>query len=288
MRRPSKPAYFPLYVRDFLSDTKVLRLTWIEQGIHLRMLMVSWEGGALPDEPADVVRQIGLAEGLGTGECSAVALEKAIQRVWGLCWVKTEHGWESPRLERERERVKALGMRWQSEGGRRRAESGIRGPDGRFLSSKLDQQAGECGLSGTRIQLAGRGPAELDRAGLQLDQLKEAQAQVSSSPLLPPVGDPKKKGRGRAPVGVEIPEELQTERFKAAWAEWAAHRRHSKTSLTPEGERRALGKLRKWGEARAVAAIENSLEQGYRGLFEPSENGNGKHHEEPRSWLSPQ
>lgn len=114
--------------------------------------------------------------------------------------------------------------------------------------------------------------------------------QKRTGDLLPPVGDQKNPPTPRGgTVEIEIPPGLQTEGFKAAWAEWLAHRRHSKTSLSPEGQRRGLLKLGRMGEARAIAAIEHSLEMGYRGLVEPHLNGNGKHREEePRSWLSPQ
>lgn len=105
----------------------------------------------------------------------------------------------------------------------------------------------------------------------------------SGSPL-PPVETTSTRARE------EIPEALNGEVFASAWAEFLDHRRHSKTSMSPEARKRALAKLARMGPERALKALAHSIEQGYRGIFEPSENEhNGKHRPEAevrRTWLS--
>ena len=94
-----RPAYLPLYVRDFISDPKVLALAWLEQVIYLRMLMLSWELGPLPDDPASIERMIGL----GADQRISPATD-SIRSILSACWEQTEEGWVSLRLEFERTR----------------------------------------------------------------------------------------------------------------------------------------------------------------------------------------
>lgn len=86
--------------------------------------------------------------------------------------------------------------------------------------------------------------------------------------------DPLNKTRGK--VAVEIPAALEGEQFRAAWGRWTAHRRELRKPLTPSTIRAQLKKLTTWGTARAVAAIDRSVEAGWAGIFEPPKNSNGK------------
>jgi hypothetical protein len=80
--------------------------------------------------------------------------------------------------------------------------------------------------------------------------------------------------KGKPPVGggveaiAKIPPELNTPRFCASWAEWAEHRRQIRKKLTKSTAEKQLARLARWGEPRAVAAIEYSIEQGYEGIYE--------------------
>ena len=66
----------------------------------------------------------------------------------------------------------------------------------------------------------------------------------------------------------ELPLELDTPDFRAAWAEWLAYRkeRHLGT-YKPIGLRRQLRALAAVGPQSAIAAIEQSIQQNYQGLF---------------------
>lgn len=120
-----KPAYLPLYVRDFISDTCVLSLTWIEQGIHLRMLMVSWEQGPLLDDPDTVGRQIAWDASLGE-------IGPKVRKVWETCWRRSGQGWESPRLERER--------LWAAECIAKASKKGRKGAHSRWKKRAMPEQ----------------------------------------------------------------------------------------------------------------------------------------------------
>lgn len=54
-----------------------------------------------------------------------------------------------------------------------------------------------------------------------------------------------------------------------------AHRSHGGSKLTPEAARLALQECERIGLARAVAAIENTVRNGWKGLREPQQNGHG-------------
>jgi hypothetical protein len=56
--------------------------------------------------------------------------------------------------------------------------------------------------------------------------------------------------------------------FREAWGEWEAHRREKKKPITPRSRTMAFKQLAAMGPARAIAAIENSIANGYQGIFE--------------------
>ncbi len=73
----------------------------------------------------------------------------------------------------------------------------------------------------------------------------------------------------------EIPAELDTEAFRSSWSDWQAYRAETKKKLTPSTITRQLKKLAAMGPDAAVASIEQSIERGWQGLFEPKADGGG-------------
>jgi hypothetical protein len=71
-------------------------------------------------------------------------------------------------------------------------------------------------------------------------------------------------------VGLGVPLPFQTPTFATAWGLWETHRREKGVKLTETSVRQQFGKLLAMGEARAIAAIEHSVEKGYQGIYEPS------------------
>jgi len=70
------------------------------------------------------------------------------------------------------------------------------------------------------------------------------------------------------PETVGFPGVLDTDAFKAAWAEWTQYRTERKAKLTATTIKKQLAKLEKLGHDGAIAAIEQSIVNGWVGLFE--------------------
>jgi DNA-binding transcriptional ArsR family regulator len=81
-----------------------------------------------------------------------------------------------------------------------------------------------------------------------------------------------KKGRVCDTEG-KIPESLSTDEFKDAWRRWIAYRREIRKPLTASTTAAQLKKLATWGPARAVAAIDYTIEHGWKGIFEAKSAG---------------
>jgi hypothetical protein len=80
-----------------------------------------------------------------------------------------------------------------------------------------------------------------------------------------PNGSPKPKS-----TETIIPPPLDTPAFREKWESWHEYRRQRKLpKLTPIGAASQLAKLAKWGEPAAIAALDQSISQGWQGVFEP-------------------
>lgn len=68
-----------------------------------------------------------------------------------------------------------------------------------------------------------------------------------------------------------IPTELKTPEFCIAWAEWVDERRITGRKITVRAAKLQLARCLDWGPAKAVESINQSIEFGWQGLFEPKE-----------------
>lgn len=68
-----------------------------------------------------------------------------------------------------------------------------------------------------------------------------------------------------------LPDKLRTDAFQVAWARWVQHRREIKHPLKPTQADALLRKFFAWGPERSVIAIDHSVANGWRGIFEPDE-----------------
>ena len=66
---------------------------------------------------------------------------------------------------------------------------------------------------------------------------------------------------------------FNSEIFKKTWNKWEQHRKEIKHKLTPETTTSQLKRLGKESEDVAVKIIEQSIENGWTGLFELKDNG---------------
>lgn len=69
--------------------------------------------------------------------------------------------------------------------------------------------------------------------------------------------------------------------FRKAWLDFREHRKQIKAPLTVLGATRLLSKCQRFGEPTALESIDLSIENGWKGLFPPKSNGNGKSDGEP-------
>lgn len=69
---------------------------------------------------------------------------------------------------------------------------------------------------------------------------------------------------------------FQSEEFLKAWDSWVAYRKEIKKKLTHTTIQKQFAEIKKWGESKAIYAIELSIQNGWQGLFEPARSESGK------------
>lgn len=86
--------------------------------------------------------------------------------------------------------------------------------------------------------------------------------------LRPP---PKGKRPAKVDMGdIALPPELDTPEFRVAWNEWVYYRRQeTRHALTVLAAQQHIKKCKAWGVAVAIEAINESISNGWRGLFPP-------------------
>jgi hypothetical protein len=72
-------------------------------------------------------------------------------------------------------------------------------------------------------------------------------------------------------TNVDTPLPFDSADFKLFWSNWEQHRKEKKAKLTPTARNQQLEKLKDMGEHRAIAALKNSLANGWTGIFEPEQ-----------------
>ena len=89
--------------------------------------------------------------------------------------------------------------------------------------------------------------------------------------------NPKPQGQRRTAAGasVSIPEGLDSEDFQEAWSDWLAYRRERRLSVKPMTLERQLKKLAEIGPEAAAACIDQSITNGWAGLFPERQQTNG-------------
>lgn len=90
-----------------------------------------------------------------------------------------------------------------------------------------------------------------------------------------PVSDPEKKKKkltaSKLLTEIEIPAELKTPELEIALSDWQEHRKQKKKPLTPKQIERQLQKLASEGPAAATYRLNRSIENGWQGLWFPSD-----------------
>ncbi len=78
------------------------------------------------------------------------------------------------------------------------------------------------------------------------------------------------------PAAELFPPTLSTPEFADAWQDWVAYRKERGQTLKPTTIKAQLAKMQDWGAVDAIAAIRQSILNGYQGIFEPRSNGQPK------------
>ncbi len=76
---------------------------------------------------------------------------------------------------------------------------------------------------------------------------------------------------GAAVAADDFPPWMKDPAFVQAWSDFEVHRTEIKHPVKPTSKSRLLKKLAKWGFDKAVTALENSVENGWQGVFPPEE-----------------
>jgi hypothetical protein len=84
----------------------------------------------------------------------------------------------------------------------------------------------------------------------------------------------KEKKTGKASRFSELPPELSP--IQETWDEWLAYRKARRSAMTEQTFKRQVAMLTRLGATVARASLEQSMAQGWTGLFEPKRNGKPK------------
>lgn len=105
----------------------------------------------------------------------------------------------------------------------------------------------------------------------QRDQRREEKSIIKATPLNTPLTP--QGGQEATKIGklddLVLPAALDTDAFRDALAKWRRHRTEIKKPLKPTMLAAQLAQCAKWGEQRAVAAINHTVAMGWQGLREP-------------------
>lgn len=100
----------------------------------------------------------------------------------------------------------------------------------------------------------------------------------SNTPPTPPRGKTDQKTRKFDPKSAEIPAALDTPKFRKAWEQFCEYRRDDKRKpITQRSCTMLLNKLDRDGVEAAVEAIEQSIANGWQGVFPERISKGGKH-----------
>jgi hypothetical protein len=92
-----------------------------------------------------------------------------------------------------------------------------------------------------------------------------------------------------------IPIEMATERFKAAWTDWVNFRRERTPKVTEMAAKRQFAKLAEYPEQTRIDMIDQSIRNGWQGIFEmkqnfqrPAQTNNPAFLDANSAWITPE
>lgn len=134
------------------------------------------------------------------------------------------------------------------------------------LPVEWEHATSSAGCSGSTLPVP---PIVSSLNGTEQKEQKEQKEEAAGAAGVIPI--PKKSGtKTREAEPIECPAELDRPDFHAAWEQWREHRRQLKKPMTTLAESKALQQLATKGIDRALAAINHSIANGWKGIFEPT------------------
>ncbi len=115
------------------------------------------------------------------------------------------------------------------------------------------------------------------RDALQCTTPMQSTAPSPCNPLHPYNTEDNKEENKKIKGLVQWPDyPFESEEFAKAWNSWIDYRKEIKKKLTLSTVERVFAEMKKWGEAKAIIAIDTSIKNGWQGLFEPARSESGK------------
>jgi uncharacterized protein YdaU (DUF1376 family) len=258
--------WMPLYIRDYLADTQ--HLTAAQHGHYLLAIMAYWmRGGPLPNDDEQLCRICRIdAESMRNGcETDAKTMRSHELQVLRSFFKEQGDVLTHTRIERELSAARAKSesaknsavKRWQK-------PSNYANAYPKAYAESMRNACSSPSPSPSQSDIGEVSPITPQQAGEEI---------VIDRPSLRPVKNPTKK---ELALTVLLPPQIDTPEFRAAWADWVEHRWQKRAFLTEMAAKQQIRNCAALGLPRAIAAIQNSIGQGYTGLFEAKEQENGQ------------
>lgn len=228
-----RPA-FQFYPADWLSDMRVRMLPWASRGILIELLCYCWREEWIPADSSAIAQLCG---------CHDLAIVEPCLQLF------QPHPDDPSKLVHKRLQAERLKQDQHRE---ERSVSGRRGANSRWGREIKENRAG----------VAHGILADSSANGSAINQ-PMAKNGSSSSPST-------SNTSSKEEVGVEFPANLKSADFGAAWESYLAYRKSSRLkSLAPASIQAQLRNLSEMGHDEAIEAINQSIANGWQGIFPP-------------------
>lgn len=268
---------FQFYPKDVLSDSRCLMMTNEELGAYFKALCICWVNDGLPADEALF--------------CRLINTTPEIARVVQGCF--NQHPTDASKLWHKRfeeERQKQIAWRNKSsEGGKKSAElrkiaktgqNDVKG--GSTTVARVVQ--GSCNTpssSPSPSSVVNIPPSPLT-GGTAGDEKTESFQLDADQPQQPASKPKSKRDRKPAQDMPAIPESLDTPAFRQCWKDFIDHRKSIRKPLSPKAAELNLKKCLDMGHDAALVAIEQTIANGWTGIFEPKNTTPGVNGAKPK------
>ncbi len=237
MKRPS----FQFYPADWLSDMQIRLMPWASRGLYIELLCYCWREDWIPADSSAIAQLCG---------CHDLAIVEPCLQLF------QPHPDDPSKLVHKRLQVEKIKQDRHRE---ERSLSGRRGAKSRWNREIKENHAGEahCILADSSANGSAISSA--------IDQPMAKNGSSTSS------STSKKKGDKLASFEEsEFPANLQTDAFAKAWEGFLAYRKSSRLkALATASIQAQLQNLSEMGHDGAIAAIKQSIANGWQGIFPP-------------------